>query len=211
MWSPSVSGISIALLLLVVSVAGAAPSGLNLIPTADILDPGALSLELESAGSGAVWGEEASHAQLLQVGLGYNLEVGLDHCLNAPDTWFNLKWRLWSASEEHGAVAVGIEALGSDGGAQPYVAACTGTGAHRFHAGAMHLDNRMRWMLGYDHPLSDWGVFQMDYISGAENAFSYGLAANLGSALSLTLAHVVGNSSATGNGHLVNLAWAAQW
>ena len=62
----------------------AAPSRLNIIPTADVLDRGVISLETESAGAGRLWGADCDRFALFQTGIGNGIELGVDRCLDDP-------------------------------------------------------------------------------------------------------------------------------
>lgn len=184
-----------------------APSGLNIIPTADVLDKGVASVEIESDGIGRPWGGDCDRFALLQVGIGWEVELGVDRCLDDPDTWVNFKWRARGESGSLPAIALGLQAISKGERPQPYIATTKSLGATRLHAGAVDVSRRLRWMFGIDRPLCGLVTFQADYVSGDENSSTYGIAINLSNSLSLTLARSIGNTADTGNGHIVNLAW----
>ncbi|MHB1455630.1 MAG: hypothetical protein ACYC0V_01815 [Armatimonadota bacterium] len=188
--------------------AHSAPSGLNVIPTADVLDKGVTSLEIESAGNGRPFGDECDSFSLVQIGVGSGIELGVDRCLDDPDTWLNIKWRVRDESDRLPSLAFGIQGIGENGLAQPYIAALKSVGDTRVHTGLIVIDRKTRWTFGLDRPVGSHVTFQADYTSGDENSITYGIAASLSNSLSLTLAKSVGNAGETGNGHIINLAWS---
>lgn len=185
-----------------------APSGLNVIPTADVLDRGTVSLEFETAGPGLPWDSGCDDFLLFQIGAGNGVELGVDRCLNDPESWINVKWRVLDESDGRPALALGVQGIGYDDVAQPYVVALKTFGDTRLHTGLLAIDGKTRWMLGADHPLSRQVVLQADYTSGDENSTTFGIAFAVSDSLSLTVARSVGNSAETGNGYIVNLAWS---
>lgn len=185
-----------------------APSGLNVIPTADVLDKETISLEMESAGNGRLWEDGCDRFALLQIGVGNGLELGVDRCINDPDSWINVKWRARDESGGLPALAFGVQGISDDELAQPYIALLKSIGNTRLYTGAIMIDRKTRWMFGLDRPLGSRVTFQADYTSGDDNSITYGIAVSLSKSLSLTLARSSGNSDETGNSHVVNLAWS---
>jgi hypothetical protein len=181
---------------------------LNVIPTADVLDRGVISLESESAGAGRPWGDGCDMYALSQIGIGSGVELGMDRCLGDSESWVNVKWRMRDESGRTPALAVGVQGIGEGATAQPYVVALKSFGNTRIHTGMVAIDRKSEWMIGVDHPLGSRVTLQVDYISGDENSMTYGAAVGLTSNLSLTLARSSGNTDATGNGHVINLAWS---
>ncbi|MHB8995854.1 MAG: hypothetical protein ACYC63_11470 [Armatimonadota bacterium] len=202
---------SISLLFLCAQAAQCAPSGLNIVPTADILEPGVVSLETESIGAKTPWDSDAAVLFLLQIGLGNGWEAGLDHLLDGPHTRLNAKYRLCDETEGRPALALGLEAIGAEGGVQAYLTGTKTFGATRIHLGAFGVGGRNRAMLGLDRPLGRDVTFQADYVSGASNALTYGLAINLNDTVAITLARANANSAEVEDAYIVNLAWASRW
>ena len=108
-------------------------------------------------------------------------------------------------------MAVGLEGLGTDAGIQPYLTAFKSFGATRVHLGAFGIGRTNRGMLGLDRPLGRDVTFQADYVSGAPNALTYGLAININDAVAITLARAHANSAEVEDAYIVNLAWASRW
>jgi hypothetical protein len=203
--------LSIGLVLLCAHAAHCAPSGLNIMPTTDVLDPGVVSLETESIGPGTPWSADAAVGLLFEIGLGNGWEAGVDHLFDSGNTWLNVKYRVCEESEARPALAVGLEAIGADAGIQPYLTASKSLGATRGHLGMFGIGRTNRAMLGLDRPLSRRVTFQADYVSGAPNALTYGLEINLNDTVALTIARANANSAETEDAYIVNLAWASRW
>jgi hypothetical protein len=197
--------------LLLAQAAHCAPTGLNIIPTADVLDPGVVSLQTQSIGAGTPWASEAATAVLFEIGFGKGWEAGLDHPLDDPDTWGNIKYRLWEETKARPALAVGLEAIGADIGIQPYVTAYKSFGPTRVHFGAFGVGRANIGMLGLDRPLTDRLTFQGDYLSSRNDALTYGLVFDVSSTVSLTVARVQANSADVEDTWLVNAAWTSHW
>lgn len=184
----------------------AAPSGLNVMPTADVLDRWTVSIEAESSGTGTPWGDGCESFALLQVGLGGGVEIGFDHCTSDPNQWLNVKWRVVDEAGEHPALAIGTQALDGTGRPQPFAVATKTLGGLRAHLGGVGIERKTRLMFGLDHSISDSLTLQADFISGDENTISYGASVLLTDSLWLTVARSVGNSAETGRGYIVNAA-----
>lgn len=191
-------------------VAAGAPSGLNIIPTADVLAAGEMSLEHEMTGQGRLWGDDSDSFGLLQFGLGRGIEVGVDRGFDPRDWWGNAKWQVQPEDAGKPAVALGIQGLSDGDRAQPYVVMTRSLNALRLHAGAIVIEDDLRWMAGTEVPLGTHLVFQADYTSGRDNSWSYGVAAALSDNVSLTVAHRLGNSGAVDDGYIFNLAWSVR-
>lgn len=186
-----------------------APSGLNAIPTTDVLDPGVRSLEMESAGTGNPRGSDCDGVALLQCGIGYGVELGVDRSTSSDsDYWINVKWRVRDETGAVPAVAFGTQSISDGDRPQHFAVATKSFGLTRLHSGIIGIEHKTRWMLGVDHPLGNKFTFMSDYINDDENSATFGLAVNLNDSLSLTVARSLGNSANTGNGYIVNIAWS---
>jgi len=185
----------------------AAPSGLNVIPTADVLGKELVSLEYEVSGKARLWDGDCAGWGLFQIGIGHGLELGLDRCFSDDAWWGNVKWQALAETPRIPAVALGLQGLSKGARPQPYLATTRSIGKMRLHAGAILIGHNLRWMLGLDRPVGRRLTLQADYTSGDENALTYGMSAALTDNLALTLARTSGNSAAIGNGEVLNLAW----
>jgi hypothetical protein len=199
---------SVSVLVTVCMPAIGAPSGLNVIPTADILDSGVVSLETESTGTGSPWGGDCNSFTLLQFGMGYGIELGMDKCVNDSDSWINFKWRVRDEAGAFPAIAFGTQAISKGDRSQHFAVATKSFGKCRLHTGVIGIDRSIRWMLGANRPISGRLTFQTDYINGDENSSTFGVALALNGSLSLTVARSLGNSVDAGDGYIVNAAWS---
>ena len=187
--------------VLVPALAAAAPTGLNQIPTTDLVPYGQSTLQLQNGnmdvhGSAPVYRQP----QLLwqsQFGLPFDCEGGLDVAPSDPPNEYrpilNVKWNPIQEDYRIPAVAVGAEQLGV--GFQPatYLVLSKTLNydaiqyqkfrAHhrniklrgiRLHAGVQETSNVWRALVGTDIEVSDWFVFYGDWISGRSNAVSLG-------------------------------------
>jgi hypothetical protein len=199
-------------LLMAATAAGgalSAPSGLNVIPTADIYDPGVASLEFETDGQSRIFGRGHHSFVLFQVGTAQNLEVGADKCMGhrRESVLLNAKYRLWEGSGGHSPVATGIQNVGQGHVAQPYVVGGWGFGgATRSHTGVISVDGRLKPMLGLDHT---WRTlaFQTDWVGGGENSLSIGVAWTVHPAVVATYAMLLPNAGSSSRGHLLNVQY----
>lgn len=198
------------LILLVVpssSVLGA-PSGLNVIPTADVLDRGVVSLEMEAAGSGDPFGRGWDGFMLFQVGVGHGVEIGFDSTVRGgADNLLNAKCCVLSEEGWAPALAVGIQAVTGRDRPEPYVVATRSVGESRFHGGVIDLQGKARWMAGMDYRLAKAVTFQVDYVSGSGNQATVGLCVDLTEGLSLTAASSWNNADKGDRGYVLNVAY----
>src|SRR5579871_3916145 len=192
------------LLLLVASLpaaAGAAPTGLNQIPTTDLVPAGQLSLQLQNGNTEVSGPSSVLHQPQLvpqsEFGLPWNLEAGLDVAPSDPPHYYrpvlNLKWIPVHEDYRIPAVAVGAMQLGA-GFTPSYFLVASKTlnynqlqyqkfRAHhrniklrgiRVHTGILRTGNAWRALVGTDVEVSDRVVFYGDWISGQQNAVAIG-------------------------------------
>lgn len=196
---------TLALLPALAAVAVAAPSGLNTIPTADILTAGVLSIETETAGACGLWSGRTDRLHLLQIGLGKGMEAGLDRSDPGGQWSANVKWGL-AQTARRPALAFGVQALGKSLSPEPYVCASRTAGRTRLHFGAIRSGSSIRCLAGVDLALTDRVTIQCDHISGGPGALSAGVSIAITPSVCVTLARCWANSSADGCSHLVNVA-----
>ncbi len=198
---------SVALLSVMVASAGmCATSGLNVIPTADVVERGVLAVEFDMTGDPTAAFKAADSSTLLQYGLAKNVEVGYDVAGDgdeSSDVW-NAKVR-WPVKK--GAVALGIQNAGSGQKSQPYVVGYVEIGSSRVHSGLIRFEGQTRVMLGYDRPLSERVALLADYTTGSENAASLGLGFTLSDQYALTTAFLRNNSGSDRYSYDVLLSW----
>ncbi len=191
----------LALACLLPAAARAAPTGLNQIPTTDLVPEKQLTLQLQNgttevSGHGSLLHRPALVAQS-ELGLPWNLEAGLDVAPSDPPRdnrpALNLKWTPVREDYRVPAVAVGAMQLGV-GFAPSYFLVLSKTlnygeiqyqkfRAHhrniklrgiRIHAGILRAPNAWRALVGTDVQVNDHLVAYADWISGAGNAVSLG-------------------------------------
>ena len=142
------------LLAVEVLSAWAGPTGLTAIPTADVLDPMTASLEFEAEGRRVPFGGDCDRFVLLQIGLPRSLEAGIDTCTTGSEgPWLNAKWVMMNETLRFPAVAVGLQSVGKDTTAEPYLALSRDVGNVRLHTGAIRLAHHTSWILGVEASL----------------------------------------------------------
>ena len=218
--------------------AWAAPTGLNVIPTADLVPFRQLSAVLQNGntvlrGGSSVFRQPEPVPQF-EAGLPWNLETGLDLVpADRPEDYrpqVNLKWRLLDEGYRWPAVAAGVSQLGV-GFTPNYFLVASRTinyqqiqyqkfRAHhrniklrgiRAHVGILRTGNAWRALLGTDIELSDHFVLYADWISGSENAVSLGGVLVINRENSITAAALRGNTEDRVSGLLVNFTHTFTW
>jgi exopolysaccharide biosynthesis protein YbjH len=229
---------SLALLSVLASPAWAGPTGLNTIPTADLVPLGQLSAVLQNGNTALRGGSSIFHepepVPQLEVGLPRNFEGGLD-LVPAGDPrdyrpQLNIKWRVLAEDYYWPAVAVGAEQLGV-GFTPSYFLVASRTlnygqiqyqkfRAHhrniklrgiRAHAGMLRTANAWRALLGSDVQLSDHFVLYTDWISGSQNAVSLGGVLVIDRENSIAAAALRGNREDRLSGVLLNFTHTFAW
>jgi hypothetical protein len=220
----------LALLVLLPSIAAAAPTGLNQIPTTDLVPLGQLSTQLQNgntevSGRGSVWHQPQLVAQS-EGGLPWNMEMGLDVAPSDPPGEYrpvlNLKWSPLREDYYVPAVAVGAQQLGV-GFTPNYFLVLSKTinfqqiqyqkfRAHhrniklrgiRLHAGILRTGNAWRALVGTDVEINDRFVVYADWISGASSAVSLGGVFVIGQHDSVQAALLRGNDQDRASGVLI--------
>lgn len=184
-----------AIVVLVFSVAGAAaaPTGLFVIPTADVLGPGEVCVDGFTQGRNLARDEDCDRFLGVEVGLARGVEIGVDTCVNHggdDGPWWNLKWQLPWGDTDRQAVAIGLQNVGHGTSAQPYVTLAQALGRGRGHLGIMRADSATRLYLGAEAPLTETLVLAGDYLSGPGGSTSAGLVWSLGPAWSLMVGRI---------------------
>ena len=187
--------------VLVPVAAQAAPTGLNQIPTTDLVPFKQLTLQLQNNNTDIRGDQSVFHQPELEpqseFGLPWNMEAGLDVApSNGPHDYrpiLNIKWSPIREDDYIPAVAGGVEQLG-DGFSPNYYLVLSKTlnyediqyqkfRAHhrniklrgiRFHTGIMRTSDAWEALLGTDIEVSDYFVIYSDWISGSDNSVSLG-------------------------------------
>src|SRR5882724_8777065 len=189
------------LLCLAPVAARAAPTGLNQIPTTDLVPEKQLTLQLQNGNTEVSGRSSLVHrpepVAQSEFGLPWNLEAGLDVAPSDPPhdyrPMMNLKWNPVREDFRIPAVAVGAAQLGV-GFTPSYFLVLSKTlnyreieyqkfRAHhrniklrgiRLHAGILRTSNAWRALVGTDIQVQDHFVVYADWISGRGNAVSLG-------------------------------------
>ena len=181
--------------------AQAAPTGLNQIPTTDLVPEKQVTLQLENGNTEVSGDASVFHQPQLEpqseFGLPWNLETGLDVAPSNPPHDYrpivNLKWSPLREDYYLPAVAAGIDQLGV-GFSPNYFVVFSKTlnyeqiqyqkfRAHhrniklrgiRLHLGIMRTSNAWEALVGTDIEVSDHFVIWGDWISGSANSVALG-------------------------------------
>ena len=193
--------LALALLGLLPTAAHAAPTGLNQIPTTDLVPLGQLQLQLQNTNTEVSGGGSVFHQPQLspqsEFGLPWSMEAGLDVAPSNPPHDYrpivNLKWTGVHEDSFIPAVAVGVSQLGI-GFSPNYFLALTKTlnydeiqyqkfRAHhrniklrgiRLHTGIQYTGYAWQALVGTDIEVTDHFVIYADWISGAHSSVSLG-------------------------------------
>ena len=151
-------------------------SGLIIIPTADMVEPGKYAIEPQF--DGALAGPSVDTRIVnSQFGLSPRLEAGVDFDLSddaEPRVLGNFKYLVAPGSKRAPAIALGVWNAGSRIRSSLYVAATRDYGSLRGHFGVMHIEGNNCWFVGADRALTDRITLMADYTSGKENFSSVG-------------------------------------
>jgi len=190
------------------------PTGLNVVPTADVLSKDTYVV-LSPWSGGLRFGPEGEIYSLLQVGAGRSVEVGLDQWVNNGilDSRLNAKWKLMEEESGRPAIAIGVQNVARYSNDQPYMVATKAldrSGRSRLHAGLISMDGASRAMLGLDKSCGPTIALQADYVSGNENSLTAGFALKLAESTALWVARSFPNGSGSKSDYFVRLGFSAR-
>ncbi len=192
-------------------LAWAYPTSLNIVPTADVLEPGALSVQVESDSHPTPFSPGAVGYVLTQVGLTSRLEAGVDLMdINAGARLLvNAKWQFLAEDARAPAMAVGL--LDMEHGTELngcYLALAKDVGSLRLHAGWL-MGGGHRAMLGAEYwPTERTGVYA-DWTTGAGAYHTLGLTQDVGHGLWLSTYYARGNTGGEGDFAGLGVGWEA--
>ncbi|HUV04042.1 MAG TPA: hypothetical protein VMX94_02925 [Armatimonadota bacterium] len=151
-------------------------SGLVVIPTADMVEPGGYAIEPQF--DGLLAGSSIDTRILnLQSGISPRLEAGVDFDMSYdadPRILGNCKYLMAPGSKRAPAIALGLCNAGSKIRSSPYLVATQESGSLRGHFGIMRIEGNNRWFAGVDRAVSDRLTLVADYTSGDDNFASVG-------------------------------------
>jgi len=185
------------------------PTSLNVIPTADLLDPGSLRMEFENDGDSRVFSADSEDYWLFEMAVGPRLEMGVD-IYDAEETNYmtNAKYALVMESDRSPAVSFGALDIGEGGSPSYYLAAAKDFGRSRLHAGGIGNRHKANPMLGWELELTESSWLLFDWIDGEENYLTAGIYFETKSGPAFNFAFGFPNSSANSNLALVNVSWS---
>jgi len=188
-----------------------APTTLNIIPTSDVLPHGEANIAVQLSGGPISSGYSFLNLFQTQLGVGGNLEIGLDPSLgpNKGNIW-NAKYRLCWETSRSPALAMGAFANVPGVGNPVYAIGHKRMGQSRLHLGAMYMIGSAYAMAGWDIWPGSYIVPQVDYMSGSGNYVSIGVLVNFPNGLAMNAAQLMGNSSSAPNSYLVLVEWTGQ-
>jgi len=177
------------------SYAPAAPTGLNIITTADMLGDGEVALEYQNDGL-RLFSSECNQWTLFQVGLLDRFELGVDRCFEGDQgTFGNIKALIQPENGSRPAVALGVQNLGEGSSSQPYLVLARDVAKSRLHVGAIRVEDETEAMFGIEYQLAEPVLLSLDGITGRQNFTGAGVAVELPYGLSLSLARIFANSA----------------
>ena len=192
----------------------AAPSGLALMPTADLVPGGEFVVEAQVDGS--LEDVDADTRFLnFQTGLGDRMEWGVDYDASreTEEYWLlNAKLLVWGSASEKVLIAAGFRNLGDEEEPEGYAVGTLSLGAVRAHAGATVSEARnLDGVVGLDVEWSPGWWAYGEWTSGKENAGSVGLNMPLPGPLDLMTGIILPNRSEEDVGYTVHLVWSGAW
>jgi len=183
------------------ALASAAPTGLNQIPTTDLVPVRQLTVQLQNGNTEISGSSSVFHQPQLvpqsEFGLLPRMEAGIDIAPSSPPDDYrpilNLKWNPVQEDYRIPAVAVGATQLGPDFSPNYFLALSKTLNydqiqyqkfrAHhrniklrgiRVHAGMLRTSSEWHAMVGTDIEVNDYFVAYADWISGKDNSVSMG-------------------------------------
>ena len=202
----------LALAALALSVAAPAcsyPTSLNVIPSADVLDPGIVRIELESDGAHTPFTGDADAYLFTQYGFTSRFEAGVDlvNLGTGPSAQLNAKWQFLPEGRDVPAAAVGVLDLAHSGLFSGwYVTLAKDAGPVRLHAGCV-VDDSPRAVLGAEYCPTDHTELLADWTTGPKAYHSAGVGQDLGHGLWLWAYYARDNTRGAGDFAGLNLSW----
>jgi len=206
------SGLLLTNILIMIALAVAPPpafpTSCNIIPTADMLDPGSVRLEFENDGYPRIGGADSISYVFTQVGVSPWLELGIDRydLSGEAENSLNLKVRIADERDSTPAVALGAMDIMEGCASTCYGVATRSFGRFRLHAGYIHADYSKGLMLGCDHELLRDTYLLADRMPGSENYLTLGLYREFGNRWAVTLTCGLANGDET-NLTAINLSY----
>lgn len=151
--------------------AGAAwayPTGLNVVPTAETLEAGSVSVQWEMDSPGLPGDRRSTPSLYTQVGITKRLEAGID-LYDVGDSsrgYANAKFSLLAEKDGMPALAAGAWNLAEGVTAQPYLVATSTFGITGIHLGTLRAGGKWEGMAGVGLSLGGGWRVQADGLTG---------------------------------------------
>ncbi|MGI5817231.1 MAG: hypothetical protein ACOX9R_03920 [Armatimonadota bacterium] len=193
----------------------ACPTGLNVVPTADVQPEGRLSIQLEVARDATAHDDDPRWSLLAQIGLPHRTELGVDLAdLQSDALWLlDAKWQVVEESDDHPAVALGLLDINRGPERGYYLAGARhiGSGALRAHAGVLRVNDTTAGMFGAEVEVAPRTVMMIDLITGADGRSGLGVEHALGAGYGVYVFHIAGNTDDGAHPSGLNLSWEGRW
>ena len=187
-------------------------TGLALIPTADVVEPGTYSIEAQFDAS-FTGGDENTRFLDTEFGVTPRFEVGIDNDFSKTAETrilLNAKYVMITRHRHNPAVAVGICNVGRRLRSSPYVVATKDFAATRGHVGVISMDGVGCWFAGVDKAIGERRVLMADYISGTGNDWSIGVSRQFNDRFGITSGVVFPNAGG-GAGFTMHLVFGGSY
>ncbi len=184
-------------------------SGLGVIPTADVIEPGRYGVELQI--DGRLDGVTSDTRVLdFEYGLCPRIEAGIDFDISTESDsreLLNAKCQLLSDSGSTPAFAVGVCNVGKSIKSSPYAVATHDFTALRSHLGLMRIDGNNRWFVGIDRAITDKITCMADYTNGSDNFASLGGSYQFNQHIGVLAAIMLPNDNAGDTGYTLHFVF----
>ncbi len=189
------------------------PTSTNLVPSSEVMEEGAVRLELSTVSYGGLFRSGTERYAFSQFGWRH-MEWGLDIYRYPDDDGnyktclaFNLKARILQESKQRPTLAVGILDVGKGLTVSPYAVLGKTWGRSIWHFGFGRFDDTERWWVAVEYPLNSQIWFAFDRLSGHDGYSSFGIYWSLNRNLELGVALGVPNKGKNDHAILLNFAW----
>lgn len=223
--------VSVAVLLLAAALVQAAPSGLGVLPSPEVMAPDTYQVQLEAHGPQLVQADESRYTVGLQASPFPQLEVGVDVRLGAPwdtwpsagyrndslgynpdlsgfdDVWFNAKLQLLVERGSVPALAIGFVNIGATGPLGNYFALGKHFGRFGVAIGAGDLYDNNQQFETLTWRLNHRSNFVLEHLSGGRYSTNFILQRQLSDQWQMKLGWLRSNSSQMDHEALVNLTY----
>jgi hypothetical protein len=168
-------GITVLVLMVLVTPAFSCYSGLLVIPTPDVVTEDEYSVELQYDFQTPVESDTSATFVNTEIGIAKNLELGLDIDVsdsNDKVVLANGKYAFSLANHGKTQAAIGTSTFNSRFKSIPYFVTGTEVPFGRIFTGVSRSDGKSNWFVGMDHEVNSKTTLMADYTNGNENFWS---------------------------------------